>query len=140
MADIPKKRERPDRVHGLCVTKRLERLLLWSDDKRPSAGGKTIGESIKSSPFRSEGAPIIFPFLVIEAKSEKGRDGFSDIELQTAFTLRTLLELRQDLRNAVSEASKSELQPLVWFMSYKGEQWLISAAFIEHINGIDSYV
>jgi hypothetical protein len=98
MADLPKKRERPDRVLGLCVTKRLERLLLWSDDKRPSAGGKTIGESIKSSPFRSEGAPIIFPFLVIEAKSEKGRDGFSDIELQTAFTIRALLELQQDLR------------------------------------------
>ncbi|KAF2809204.1 uncharacterized protein BDZ99DRAFT_533885, partial [Mytilinidion resinicola] len=139
MADLPKKREKPDRVYGLRITKRLERLLLWSEDKRASSGGKTIGESIRSTPFRADGEPVLFPFLVIEAKSEKGREGFSDIEVQTAFAIRTLLELQQDLADAVGEDSSSETSPLVWFLSYRGEQWRVSAAFIKYDAGVKTY-
>jgi hypothetical protein len=96
------KREKPDRVYGLRMIKRLERLLLWTEDKRPASGGKTIGESIRRSPFRHDGEPIVFfPFLALEAKSEKGRDGFSDVETQTAFTIHALLSLLEDLRKAV---------------------------------------
>src|SRR6266536_2230975 len=99
-------KEVPDRVYGLRVTKRLERLLLWTEDKRASSGGKTIGESIRTSPFRPNGEPIIFPFLALEAKSEKGRDGFSDVEMQTAFTIHALLKLQEDLRKAAGEESE----------------------------------
>jgi hypothetical protein len=137
--DLPKK-ELPDRIYGLRMTKRLERLLLWSEDKRPSSDGKTIGESIRTSPFRADGEPVIFPFLVVEAKSEKGRDSFSDIEVQTAFTIRTLLKIQQDLRDAAGEESESEPSPLVWFFSYKGDQWRVSAAFVENERGTQSYV
>lgn len=32
--------------------------------------GGLIGDNIRSSPFKSDRDPIIFPFLAIEAKSE----------------------------------------------------------------------
>lgn len=35
-------RGEPDRVYGLRMTKQLDRLLQWTEDKRPSAGGKMI--------------------------------------------------------------------------------------------------
>jgi hypothetical protein len=123
------------------MTKRLERLILWSEDKRPSSGGRTIGECIRTSPLNADGGePVIFPFLVIEAKSEKGRDSFSDIEVQTAFSIRTLLKLQQDLRDAAGYDNESEASPLVWFFSYKGEQWRVSAAFVRNGRRIRSYV
>jgi len=136
---LPKK-EKSDRVYGLRMTERLERLVLWSEDKRPYSNGNSIGQSIRTSPFRSDGEPVIFPFLVIEAKWEKGRDGFSDIEVQTAFTIRTLLKLQQELRDATDEEIESELSPLVWYLSYKGEQWRVSAAFVKDESGVQSYV
>jgi hypothetical protein len=122
------------------MTKRLERLLQWTEDKRVAAGGKMIGESIQSSPFRPDGEPIVFPFLALEAKSEKGRDGFSDIETQTAFTIRSLLTLQEDLRRAAGEDSEWESGPLVWFLANKGEQWRVAAAYIEHKNGVRYHV
>lgn len=139
LEDLPKK-GLPDRIYGLRMTKRLERLLLWSEDKRPTSGGKTIGESIRTSPFRADGEPVVFPFLIVEAKSEKGRDSFSDIEVQTAFAIRTLLKIQQDLHEAAGEESESEASPLVWFFSYKGDQWRVSAAFVKIEKGAQSYV
>jgi len=136
---MPKKEE-PDRVYGLRTTKRLERLLLYTEDKRPSSGGKFIGESIRTSPFRPDGEPVVFPFLVLEAKSEKGRNGFSDIEFQTAFSIRALLKLQEDLRKAAGDESEWETGPLVWFLANKGEQWRVAAAYIEIESGIQNYV
>jgi hypothetical protein len=105
-----------------------------------SSAGKSIGECIRFTPFRPDGEPIVFPFLALEAKSEKGRDGFSDVEMQTAFTIRALLKLQGDLRNATGEDSEWESGPLVWFLSYKGEQWRVAAAYIEYENGVEHYV
>jgi hypothetical protein len=127
-SELPKREEKPDRVYGLRRTKRLERLLLWTEDKRPSAEGRPIGDNLKSSPFRPDGEPIVFPFLVIEAKSEKGADAFTDIEVQTAFAIRELLSIQDDLRQAAE--ADWDGGPLVWFLSYKGEQWRVSAACI----------
>ncbi len=138
-SEMPKKEE-PDRVYGLRMTKRLERLLSWTEDKRPASGGRSIGESINSSPFRPDGEPIVFPFLVLEAKSEKGRDGFSDVEMQTAFTIRVLLKLQEDLRNAAGEESEWETGPLVWFLANKGEHWRVAAAYIEYNKGVQNFV
>jgi hypothetical protein len=140
--ELPKKSEKPDRVYGLRRTKRLERLLLWSENKHTAFGGKMIGDSIKSSPFRPDGEPIVFPFLIVEAKSEKAKDSFSDIEIQTAFSIRTLLQLQQDLRDAVGaqEHPDSDLRPLVWFLCYKGETWRVSAGYIERKKGVSNYV
>ena len=107
------KREKPDRVYGLRVTNRLDRLLNWTEDKRSASAGKTIGESLRTSPFRPDGDPIIFPFLTLEAKSEKGSNSFSDIQMQTAFTIYSLLKLQEELRKATGDESQWETGPLV---------------------------
>ncbi|KAI9691720.1 MAG: hypothetical protein M1822_007792 [Bathelium mastoideum] len=140
MADLPKRSEQPDRIYGLRMGRRLERLMLWSQDNRPSSCGKMIAEALKTSPFRPDGEPVLFPFLVLEAKSEKGRESFSDIEVQTAFSIRTLLELQQGLYDAAAEKSISEARPFVWFLSYKGEQWRVSAGFVRDERGSRTYV
>jgi hypothetical protein len=134
------RREQPDRVYGLRMTKRLERLLLWTEDKRPTSGSRPIGECIKTSPFRPDREPIIFPFFALEAKSEKGRDGFSCVEMQTAFTIRALLKLQEDLRKATGEESQWESGPLVWFLAYKGEQWRVAAAYVEYEARVQHFV
>ena len=137
-------KRKPDRVYGLRNTNRLDRLLWHTYDRRPSAGGKLLGESIRSTPFYNEREALRFPFLVIEAKSEKGRDSFTEIEEQTAFSIRRLLEIQQNLQYVVNDAAQdeaaSEMHPLVWFISYKGEQWRVAAAFIVRANGLDNYV
>ena len=135
-SELPKSKEKPDRIYGLRRTKRLDRLL-DSADKRPSMAGKQIEDTLRSCPFRADGEPIIFPFLVLEAKSEKSADSFSDIEIQTAFAIRELLIIQDDLRQA---AEGSQDYPLVWFISYKGEQWRVHAANIEIRNGAVCYV
>lgn len=131
--------EVPDRVYGLRMTNRLQRLFN-TEDKRPAAEGKMIRDSIKSSPFRPGGDPLVFPFLALEAKSEKGGDGFSDIETQTAFTIYSLLRLQEQLRVATGEDSQWESGPLVWFLANKGEQWRVAAAYIDHRNGVQNHV
>ncbi|RDL40397.1 uncharacterized protein BP5553_00376 [Venustampulla echinocandica] len=126
------KKEKPDRIYGLRKTSRLKRLLCETKDKRAV-------ESIRSTPFRPGGESIVFPFLVLEAKSEKSRDGFGDIEAQTAFTIRQLLKLQEDLRRATRKDSKWESGPLVWFLANKGALWRVAAAHIEHKNGVQYY-
>lgn len=138
-AALPKKEE-PDRVFGLRKTKRLDHLLRWTEDKRVSAGGKMIGDSLRSTLFRPDGESIVFLFLVLEAKSEKGRDNFNDIETQTAFAVHALLTLQAELKNAAGEDSEWESGPLVWFLAYKGEQWRVSAAYIEYKSDIRHHV
>jgi hypothetical protein len=117
-SQLPKREEKPDRVYGLRKTKRLERLLVSA-------------EGLRTSPFRPDGEPILFPFLILEAKSEKAADSFTDIEVQTAFAIRELLRLQDGLRQAADEDEDWEAGPFVWFLSYKGEQWRVSAAYIE---------
>lgn len=86
-------------------------------------------KNLKISPFRKDGDPLLFPFLVLEAKSEKGADSFGLIEMQTAFCIRTLLKLQADLHVAVGEQTSCLGGPLVWFFASKGEEWRLSAAY-----------
>ena len=74
----PEKRkhyEKPDRVYGLKQTDNLK-LLLDSDDKRAvtTTPSPSLRETIEVSPFKPEGKPLLYPFLIIEAKSSKGAD------------------------------------------------------------------
>jgi hypothetical protein len=126
-SQLPKREEKPDRVYGLRRTKRLERLLVSAD-------------GLRATPFRPDGEPILFPFLILEAKSEKSADSFTDIEVQTAFAIRELLRLQDGLRQATDEEEDWEAGPLVWFLSYKGEQWRVSAAYIERRDPDRPYV
>jgi hypothetical protein len=39
----------------------------------------SIGEVVRASPFKEGVEPLFFPFLILEAKSEKNLNGFKDI-------------------------------------------------------------
>ncbi|KAI9881087.1 MAG: hypothetical protein M1830_008245 [Pleopsidium flavum] len=138
-SELPKQ-EQPDRVYGLQQTKNFEKLL--SEPVVPSIDSnvvrKPVGETIKSSPFPEDGEPQLFPFLIVEAKSEKGHDGFDAIEMQTAFPIRTLLKLQQDLLNTVAE-HESKDSPLVWFFANRGDDWRVYCGYTAKKDGVVTY-
>jgi hypothetical protein len=135
---LSRAREKPDRVYGLRRTNKLQRLLLCTNNR---CEGKLIGDVVKTSPFLADGDPVLFPFLVLEAKSDKSADSFKDIEVQTAFSIRELLRLQDDLYQAANGTrDEAHMRPFVWFISYRGEQWRVSAAFVEKKKGVCHYV
>jgi hypothetical protein len=99
----------PDRVFGLRHTKAFNE-------------NASALERLRRSPFRD--GKVLYPFLIIEAKSEKRSTGFEYIETQTAFPIRTLLKLQKDL----SIASGVSLNPLVWFLANQGDKWVVYGA------------
>lgn len=106
-------RRRPDSVFGLARTPSLN---VYA--RAHSLSG------LRHSPFSKR--DLFYPFLICEAKSEGGGPGFESIELQTAFPIRTCLKLQEDLR----ERSGVQMNPLVWFMSYQGDEWRVAACII----------
>lgn len=74
---------------------------------------------LRQSPYKD--GQVLYPFLIIEAKSEKGSPGFESIENQTAFPIRTLLKLQYDL----AMASGRDVRPLVWFLANQGDDWRV---------------
>ena len=112
------------------ATRKLERVLS-SIDKRYSASGQCISDSIRSHPFREDAEPVHFPFLLLEAKSEKGPDSLSNAAYQTAFSIRELLLLQDDLQLAAGEGPEWDAGPFVWFLSYKGEEWRVCIAYVD---------
>jgi hypothetical protein len=135
------KQEQPDRVYGLRSTKNFQKLLnAISEQAESQSLDNKDAKDLKISPFRQDGDPLLFPFLVLEAKSEKGQDNFDSIEMQTAFSLRTLLKLQADLQQAVGTPSASLGGPLVWFFASKGEQWRVSAGYVVNKEQTSHYV
>ncbi len=132
------KRDRPDRVYGLRETKNLERAL--SSECRCSGAQEEVPveQAIRCSPFEMSQDPLLFPFLVLEAKSEKG-DGFASIEAQTAFSIRTLLKLQEDLQNQ-SDLQSTWSGPMVWFLANRGDSWRVSASFVDKSPAGSTYV
>ncbi|KAF5599882.1 hypothetical protein FPANT_2987 [Fusarium pseudoanthophilum] len=124
--ELQKREVRPDRVYGLQATKRFGRLL-------------ELTQGVRSNPFKPDGEPLIFPFLVIEAKSEKAGSSNSDIQLQTGFAIRELLMIQYELGEAAGEDGNWHGGPLVWFVSYRGEDWRVSAAYIHKMDDEISY-
>ncbi|MBE3041282.1 hypothetical protein IMZ48_01585 [Candidatus Bathyarchaeota archaeon] len=128
--DLRRREHRPDRIMGLYQTGTIERLL-EKPDQRHAFPSKTVGQTIRTTPFRKGGEKVVFPFLVIEAKSEKSQSSFSGIDMQTAFAIRELVVLQEELERAASGLghAKWDAAPLVWYISYRGEQWRLHAAF-----------
>jgi len=132
------KRDRPDRVYGLRGTKNFERAL---SSERKCSGDReetAVEKAIKCSPFEMSQDPLLFPFLVLEAKSEKG-DGFASIEAQTAFSIRTLLKLQEDLQNQ-SDVQSTWSGPMVWFLANRGDSWRVAASFVDKSLEASTYV
>lgn len=125
------KKEKPDRIYGLQQTRNFEKAL-----EAPFAHGsdtlQAVRESITCSPFTDDGGhPLLFPFLIAEAKSEKGIDSSSSIETQTMFPIKTLLQLQAELQEKAVNAVETVDGPLVWFVSYKGQDWRIYSCYID---------
>ena len=127
------KGKRPDRIVGLRATSRIERILKHTEAYEEDSNRK----SITISPFSGPCQPLLFPFLVLEAKSEKSSDTFSKIYLQTGFAIRALLNLQRDLLNATTENQQYGMKPLVWFLANKGEDWRVYGAYLEEEKGSD---
>lgn len=111
----------------------------------PDLIGKQVNEII-DQPLSQVGDPILFPFLVLEAKSSSARDSWHAIRMQTAFSIKTLLDAQHRLHSVVGARSKWETGPLVWFLANRGEDWRISLAYTEAVGakprtvGIIEYV
>lgn len=132
--------EHPDRVYGLVQTKTFERALCSPSSKGTHAGSGSmlVNEAIRITSFKQVGEPLLFPFLILEAKSAKGED-FDSIQKQTAFSIRTLLKIQADLRSECGQRVNSQGGPLVWFLYHRGEDWRVAACFIDDTNGQASY-
>ncbi|KAI9696320.1 MAG: hypothetical protein M1820_008162 [Bogoriella megaspora] len=107
---LDQKYKRPDLVVGLSMTASFRDCL-----------GPLATE--KYSPFTD--GYTCFPFLVVEAKSEKGGPGFEAIERQSALTIRSCLKLQVDLEK---DSGNELLHPLVWFIGFQGDDWRLYCA------------
>jgi hypothetical protein len=69
-SEIPK--QEPDRTHGLQLTRNFDTLPSASAMNTRGFGYRpSVREATRSSPFREGTGPLLFPFLILEAKSEK---------------------------------------------------------------------
>jgi hypothetical protein len=106
-------KRKPDRVFGLSRTESLDYY------------SKTdLVKGLRHSPFPK--VDMLYPFLILEAKPEGGGPGFESIETQTAFPIRTCVKLQEDLRRQ----SGGSLDPLLWFLSYEGDEWRVAASIM----------
>jgi hypothetical protein len=122
-SELPK--QEPDRIFGLQATRNFEDLLSRSiPSTTAGTAPATVGNLVRSSPFKSESDPLLFPFLVLEAKSESSSNGFDDIQTQTAFPIWALLKLQEDLQLHLVGA-ESHSNPLVWFLASRGDAWRV---------------
>ena len=114
-------KRRPDRVFGLSRAKSMDGYLKAEAFK-----------DLRHSPFPN--SEMLYPFLILEAKSGVGGTGFEAIETQTAFPIRTCLKLQQDLR----QRSGVPLDPLLWFLSFQGDEWRVAACVINNNRYVSS--
>ncbi|KAI9653940.1 MAG: hypothetical protein M1831_005625 [Alyxoria varia] len=122
------KEEKPDRVYGLKSTKVFHKLLDRLDQQ--SVVGDDGASMPRLSPFREPENDILFPFLVLEAKSARSSDDFQHMQAQSAFTIRTLLQIQEGLAD-IRGSGMLYTFPLVWFLCNRGDLWKVSAAVVE---------
>lgn len=128
-AKLPRKE--PDRVYGLKVTRNIEKLLSETIANLPARSrGHSIGECIRTSAFKEGTEPLLFPFLILEAKSEKSRNGFTDIQIQTMFPILTLLRLQEDLNDNLVGTTEHGVGSLLWFLANRGDSWRVYGCYV----------
>lgn len=135
------KRERPGAVYGLRLTRNIENLLhdtveptsqidLFSD-----AQSLTVHEAVgfDTQPLTQTGDVVLFPFLLLEAKSATSAYDHGGIQMQSAFCIRTLLESQIRLKEATGIRSKWGTGLMLWFLANRGEIWYASIAYTENV-------
>ncbi|KAL5341914.1 hypothetical protein BJX70DRAFT_405308 [Aspergillus crustosus] len=130
-----KKYELPDRVYGLNETRNLTQLLASTNTRAPvDSDLRLIRDTIEASPFKSDRTPLLFPFLLLEAKSDQVGDS-AGAEMQSAFALRRLLCIQDELRAATGTESTWQTGPFVWFLENHGDQWFVKGSFVDDSAG-----
>jgi hypothetical protein len=132
--------KQPDRIYGLRQTRNLEDLLFT-----PIADGKLVGDLLQLHPVTERGEPLLFPFLVVEAKTGTAEDDWESITLQTAFPIYTFLNVQRSLKLATASRSRWTAGPLVWFFMSRGEDWRLCLAYqspklSSELSKPDSYI
>jgi hypothetical protein len=136
-------KKQPDRIHGLQLTHNFDRLLeaAYAHDEPERYPPRTIGDVINTTvTSHNVGDPLLFPFLVLEAKRDKDGQSFQQIELQTAFPIRNMLKLQYDLAKTPGNNREVPGGPLVWFMANRGEEWRVYGAVINEEEDRLNYV
>ncbi|KAJ5088401.1 hypothetical protein N7456_012017 [Penicillium angulare] len=135
----PRKSELMDRIYGLRQTENFRFILDSSDKRYIETSNIPLRESIKCSPLELRGGePLLFPFLIVEAKSSKGRSR-AETHMQSAFCIQQVLKIQRDLVIAAGNEIQWETEPLIWYIATRGEQWDVYAGFIEDDQNTTQY-
>jgi hypothetical protein len=130
---------RPDRIIGFQDTGSLARRLdPIAHRLQDEAGIKTIRETTECTVLNHKSGLLLFPFLVIEAKSETG-EGFSACARQTAFPIWKMLKIQEELQSKSGENLEYG-GPLLWYIAYRGEEWRLSGCYTVKKQGSVYYV
>lgn len=134
--------KQPDRIQGLRLTQNFKDALQkpYTYDDPEHYNGRLVGDVIHSSVTVDSGEPLLFPFLVSEAKGEKGAENFECMEVQTAFPIKYALELQYDLIKTRGNTEGVPGGPLVWFLANRGEDWRVYGAVVHEQDGRSNYV
>lgn len=122
-------KQQPDWVQGFQRTGNFESILWkpYTHDYLQKMPPRLIDRVLKTSIHADDVAgPLLFPFLLLEAKREKDAEGFQAMELQTAMPIRNALGLQYELTKLL-ESSRNVLDvpggPLIWFFAFCDEDW-----------------
>ncbi|KAF9237813.1 hypothetical protein DTO006G1_4932 [Penicillium roqueforti] len=129
---------KPDAIYGLRQTRNIENLLNDTAciHRAEDDHDMLVHEILGDPPLSEDGDPVVFPFLLLEAKSAKSADSdWNSIKLQSAFPVRTLLCTQELLKNMTEPHAKQQADPLVWLLMNRGEDWRVSVACVYNDAG-----
>lgn len=136
-SQLRKDMQKPNAIFSLRKTRNIKNLLYDTKKSKldEADNPQQLYELLDPLPFEKllnyNGDALLFPFLVVEAKSGKSANDWYSINLQTAFPIRAFLQIQARLKQAANQPHVKDFEPLVWFMSCKGEDWRLSMAFIK---------
>ncbi|RYP93668.1 hypothetical protein DL770_000199 [Monosporascus sp. CRB-9-2] len=136
-------RKRPDRIHGLQQTKNFDMILQspYAHDDPPHQPSRLVEDVVKTTLNPDNGgSPLLFPFLILEAKREKGTENFEQMEIQTSFPIKHALQLQYDLLHTCGNTMDVPGGPLVWFLANRGEDWRVYAGHVQEREGRPKYL
>lgn len=121
----------------MIETENLKALLDSADGRVADDGEeKLLRDTLEASPFKRSREPLLFPFLLIEAKSDTTGDA-AGVEMQSAFAIERLLRVQDQLRPAADAETGWITEPVVWFFGWHGQDWYVKGSFINDATGPD---
>lgn len=137
---------KPDQVFGLRRSKTFMEYIpsLRTTSKSKWHWGYRYLREVEVSAFKQDEIDpekcMILPFLIAEAKSERGNN-FRSCQEQTAFPIYRLLSLQEELESRSGMLLVEQGGPLVWFFANRGHIWTLYGCYIvKQDRGETSYV